>query len=441
MRISSIVILLILTSSFAISQVDLSINPNKSSYRIGEALVLNFQTSSSLNSGAWVGLYSATTSHTGSKGYMTYKYINEAKDLTLNFDAPNETGEYEFRIFDAGPEKEVASIAFTVVDIDPRKIKVEIASEKITLGSSFRISIDSEIELNRTAWMGIYKSDAPSHTLKGYLSYKYVNSKKDNILEMKAPMEVGSYEIRLYSADAGKLLHRVPFHIGDLNLPGLQFSLDKEAYGPEEEMVIDYTGHEDLTNQSWLGLYPQDAVPREIKGYLDYRYLRPRTGGQVFFKAPSEKGQYEVRLFYSDSGPMLLEALPFSVSSSLDKGYLEKKIENEGKVILYGIYFDSDKAIVKQESMALIEQIAKMILSDTNLKILIEGHTDSDGDEAYNQILSEKRAQAISDLLISKYKVDPSQLKTIGYGESKPIGDNNSARGKAKNRRVELIKL
>ncbi len=82
-----------------------------------------------------------------------------------------------------------------------------------------------------------------------------------------------------------------------------------------------------------------------------------------------------------------------------------------------------------------------MLNSVASLKIRIEGHTDSEGELSYNQDLSEKRSKAISDLLISNYKVSSAQLESQGYGETKPVGDNSTAEGRAKNRRVELVKI
>ncbi len=90
---------------------------------------------------------------------------------------------------------------------------------------------------------------------------------------------------------------------------------------------------------------------------------------------------------------------------------------------------------------SVISPLHKFLLVNPTVNIELSGHTDSDGDKTYNQSLSEKRADAISGILISKYNVPSSQLETIGYGETKPLGDNSSAQGKAKNRRVELIRL
>lgn len=440
-RIFLLTLIFAISGNFCFSQIKLSLTPVKSNYIIGAEISINFNTSVPLNPGSWVGLYQATASHATSNGYLGYKYINAVESITNTFNAPNEPGEYEFRVFDSKPEKEVASIPFIVVGIDPREINIKIASSEITPGNNFDVKIETELELSRTAWIGIYKSTAETNTSNGYFSYNYLKDMKENNLQMKAPMEVGNFELRLYNSDPGVLIKQESFYIGELNLPGISFQLDKKSYEPEENMEIVYVGHKDLTNQSWFGLYLADDDTREVKGYLDYRYLQPKTGGKLYFKTPSKKGEYEVRMFYSNTGPMLLEPLPFSVSSSLDKSYLENQIETKGKVILYGIYFDRDKAIVKPESFTLIEQISKLMLSNSKLKIRIEGHTDGDGSDGYNQTLSENRAKAIYDLLISKYQVPSSQLETVGYGESRPIGDNETSEGKAKNRRVELLKL
>lgn len=440
-RIYFLTLVFAISCNFCFSQINLNLSPDKLNYQIGEQISVHFSTSVSLKGGSWVGLYESGASHASSKGYLEYKYIHESKDITNIFKAPNKPGRYEFRIFNSKPDKEVASISFIVVGIDSREINLIITSSEITPGNSFNVKIETGLELSQTAWVGIYKSSAETTTSKGYLTYNYLKQRKGNILQMKAPIEIGDYELRLYNSDPGILIKQELFHVGELNLPGISFQLDKKSYGPEEIMEIKYMGHKDLTNQSWFGLYIADNSTREVKGYFDYRYLRPKTGGKIYFKTPSQKGEYKVKMFYSNIGPMLLEPLLFSVTSSLDKTYLKNKIESEGKVILYGIYFDKDKAIVKSESLILIEQISKLLLSDSNLKIRIEGHTDGDGSDDYNKILSEKRAKAISDLLITKYLVPSSQLESIGYGESRPIGDNETSEGKATNRRVELLRL
>ncbi|WP_321439200.1 OmpA family protein [uncultured Bacteroides sp.] len=117
------------------------------------------------------------------------------------------------------------------------------------------------------------------------------------------------------------------------------------------------------------------------------------------------------------------------------------KLLTEGKVISYGIYFDSGKDIVKPESYGSIREIANVLNENPTVRIKVTGHTDSDGDDALNLDLSKRRAANVKQYLIDEFKIDGSRIETDGKGESAPIADNNSAENKAKNRRVEFTKL
>lgn len=119
---------------------------------------------------------------------------------------------------------------------------------------------------------------------------------------------------------------------------------------------------------------------------------------------------------------------------------LYERVVSEGKFVTTGIRFDSGKATLKPESMGVINSITKLMNEHTDLNFSIEGHTDSDGDENGNQKLSEARATAVRDMLVSK-GIDASRFSTNGFGESKPIGSNSTPEGKANNRRVEFIKM
>ncbi len=119
---------------------------------------------------------------------------------------------------------------------------------------------------------------------------------------------------------------------------------------------------------------------------------------------------------------------------------LSKRVETEGKIIMQGIRFDVNKATLKPESMGPINKIFKMMDKDESLKFSVEGHTDSDGDDASNLKLSADRAKAVVDKLV-ELGIDSSRLKYKGLGETMPIGDNTTPEGKANNRRVEFIKF
>ncbi len=116
------------------------------------------------------------------------------------------------------------------------------------------------------------------------------------------------------------------------------------------------------------------------------------------------------------------------------------RVLSDGKIVVNGIRFDVNKATIKPESNGAINKIFELMQKQSDLNFSVEGHTDSDGDDALNQTLSEKRAKAVMDRLVSM-GIPATRLKSAGFGESKPIAENGSAEGKANNRRVEFVKF
>ena len=119
---------------------------------------------------------------------------------------------------------------------------------------------------------------------------------------------------------------------------------------------------------------------------------------------------------------------------------LYDRVMADGKFVTRGILFDVNKASLKPSSMGVINQVAKMMKEHVDLKFSIEGHTDSDGEEASNLQLSEKRAAAVK-AAIANAGIDISRLQVKGMGESVPLSDNTTPEGKANNRRVEFLKI
>lgn len=113
-------------------------------------------------------------------------------------------------------------------------------------------------------------------------------------------------------------------------------------------------------------------------------------------------------------------------------------LNRDGRVALY-INFETGKSTIKPESKPIIEQIVQMLKANPDLKISVEGHTDNVGNPKSNKVLSDDRAKAVVTAIIAQ-GIDAKCLSAVGYGQDKPIADNKTEEGRAKNRRVELVK-
>ncbi len=120
--------------------------------------------------------------------------------------------------------------------------------------------------------------------------------------------------------------------------------------------------------------------------------------------------------------------------------FMAEGLSSTGHVAIYGIYFDFNKADVKPESEPALKEITTLLQQDAKLKLYVVGHTDNVGGLDYNMKLSQQRAEAVVKELVSKYKVAPDRLKAGGVGPLAPVASNDTEDGKAKNRRVELVK-
>jgi OOP family OmpA-OmpF porin len=111
----------------------------------------------------------------------------------------------------------------------------------------------------------------------------------------------------------------------------------------------------------------------------------------------------------------------------------------ESMIVSLNIRFDTGKAVIKDKYNKDIKTIATLMKVDPTVKVVIEGYTDNLGNDEYNQKLSEKRAKAVRQYLISKFGIDGSRLTAVGYGKAKPIAGNDTEEGRQKNRRVQAL--
>lgn len=128
-----------------------------------------------------------------------------------------------------------------------------------------------------------------------------------------------------------------------------------------------------------------------------------------------------------------------AMKQEIQASEMMKALNKDGFIALY-INFETGKADIKPESQPTVEQIVEMLKQNSNLKISIEGHTDNVGSDKSNQTLSENRAKSVMNAIISQ-GINKSRLSSKGWGTSKPIADNRTEEGRAKNRRVEIVKI
>lgn len=136
----------------------------------------------------------------------------------------------------------------------------------------------------------------------------------------------------------------------------------------------------------------------------------------------------------------------FSPNANLDQPLIKFKTAMKGDIVVprliidSGVLFDPGKAELKPGARQEFEKVANFVQNFSPNKIFIEGHTDSDGDDESNQLLSEKRAEVVRQYLINAYNfITPGMIEARGYGERQPIAANDTPENKALNRRIEVV--
>ena len=150
----------------------------------------------------------------------------------------------------------------------------------------------------------------------------------------------------------------------------------------------------------------------------------------------SAMSDFVERIFLSTKTAKALPPPPPPVQEMKKAPEVEQKILEKGRATL-DVEFDTGKSVVKPRYYNDIRNVAEVMKKYPDLKIVIEGHTDNVGGEKYNLNLSQKRAEAIKGVMVTKFNIEPSRLMTKGFGYSKPIASNSTKEGRQKNRRVE----
>ncbi|RKX26162.1 MAG: cell envelope biogenesis protein OmpA [Candidatus Zixiibacteriota bacterium] len=173
------------------------------------------------------------------------------------------------------------------------------------------------------------------------------------------------------------------------------------------------------------------------------------TSRYLLTKLPSPDGDVYVMLYvYSNTYRATRTWLVVVKSESLqgdliavdtDAEAMAKGINEEGRIALYGILFDVNKSTIKLESKPTLEQISNLLNGNPDLKLVVVGHTDNQGELAYNMDLSTRRAKSVEATLVSDFGIAKDRLSAWGVGYLSPVASNRNEAGRTKNRRVELV--
>jgi OOP family OmpA-OmpF porin len=181
-------------------------------------------------------------------------------------------------------------------------------------------------------------------------------------------------------------------------------------------------------------------------GFGDSYFGMPERG--ILAKRTSAEGTIYVFLHVMEWGgkglsiyQQVVEEAPMQSGqvTALDAASMGKALEADGRVALYGIYFDTGKTDIKPESKAELDEMAKLLKATPALKVYIVGHTDSEGTLAQNLDLSQRRADAVVSALVQSHGITAARLAAKGVASLAPVASNTSDAGRAKNRRVELV--
>jgi OmpA-OmpF porin, OOP family len=173
-----------------------------------------------------------------------------------------------------------------------------------------------------------------------------------------------------------------------------------------------------------------DEVPEDVPVYA--QYLLRTADRNIWLSFSIFDNGNNVSL-------MALEEQPMQQSVGFIKAdAMASALGKDGHVALY-LNFDTDSDVIRPDSKPIVEEIATLLRTDAKLKLKVEGHTDNSGEAAHNRELSRQRAESVVRAVVGT-GIDGARLQAAGMGADKPLADNATEEGRARNRRVELIK-
>lgn len=217
---------------------------------------------------------------------------------------------------------------------------------------------------------------------------------------------------------------------------------DREVNVEGKHWKITYTVKEGTKPPSELQILRNYANAFKSKNFKTEFYVEPGDG---VFSLKTAQSEIWCRVRPAGGGGEnynveIVEKAGMEQSIELNASALAKALEANGSVAIHGILFDTGKATITPDSEKVLQTIGDVLKADAALRLEIQGHTDNVGQKAANQTLSQQRAEAVRQSLITRFGIAAARLTAAGFGDTKPVGPNTTEDGRALNRRVELVK-
>ncbi|MBU8538191.1 OmpA family protein [Falsiroseomonas tokyonensis] len=188
------------------------------------------------------------------------------------------------------------------------------------------------------------------------------------------------------------------------------------------------------------------ARTQQGRGWNGVNGMNVGAGGDVRYatgqiETPEQQTYVAIGVTPRQTLVHVLEVVPMQQRMvAADAAALAADLDRRGRATLPGIFFDTGAHALRPESEAALMQVVALLRSQPRLRLRVEGHTDSEGDDAFNLALSQRRAAEVRLALITRHGIDPERLTSAGFGEAQPVADNATPEGRARNRRVELVR-
>jgi outer membrane protein OmpA-like peptidoglycan-associated protein len=214
--------------------------------------------------------------------------------------------------------------------------------------------------------------------------------------------------------------------------------LEEKHSGELLETTYDFTG-------DW------NKRPTALQLFQNYKKAVSDAGGKVLYERggslylhlPKGSSNYWIWIQTDNSGQYTLRTLRESAMEQqimvLSAAQIEKEMALQGRAICQGIFFDTDKAVIKPESEEALKQMAAYLKAHPKVKVFIVGHTDNTGGYEHNMKLSGDRAEAVLTALHKNHSIPMERMQAAGAGPISPVAENTSEAGRQRNRRVELV--